>query len=127
VLHPTLPEPEAELAEAIATVPPALLFPPEARDAINRAYLGDRPATPYAYAGLARDLSVLPPTYVENAQFDVLRASGDAFVQQLTDAGVDVESHLRAGVPHGHLDAVGLDAAAATLDALAARLARVPA
>lgn len=122
VLHPSLPEPREELAAAIATVPRALLFPPDARDAIDRAYLGDGPATPYAYAGLAQDLSVLPPTYVENAEFDVLRASGDAFVEQLRAAGVDVESHLRRGVPHGHLDAVGLDAAAATLDVLATRL-----
>ncbi|ACZ31802.1 Alpha/beta hydrolase fold-3 domain protein [Xylanimonas cellulosilytica DSM 15894] len=124
VLHPTLPQLDSELVEAIADVPPALLFPPDARDAIDRTYLGGRPATPYAYAGLASDLSVLPPTYVENAEFDVLRASGDAFVRQLRAAGVTVESHLRAGVPHGHLDAVGLGAAAATLDALAARLGR---
>ncbi|WP_425955612.1 alpha/beta hydrolase [Xylanimonas sp. McL0601] len=127
VLHPTLPELPAELAEAIATVPPALLFPPDAREAIDRTYLGDGPATPYAYAGLSQDLSVLSPTYVENAEFDVLRASGEAFAQQLRDAGVHVEEHLRKGVPHGHLDAIGLDAAAATLDALTKRLTGRPA
>ncbi len=127
VLHPTLPEPGAELAEAIATVPPALLFPPDARHAIDRTYLGGGPATPYAYAGLAQDLSQLPPTYVENAEFDVLRASGDSFVGQLRASGVEVQSHLRRGVPHGHLDAIGLDAAAATLDALATRLRGRPA
>ena len=84
--------------------------------------LGGGPATPYAYAGLSDDLSELPPTCVENAEFDVLRASGDLFVEQLRAAGVDVESHVRTGVPHGHLDCIGLDAAAATMDVLAARL-----
>lgn len=122
VLHGNLPALPAELTETLATVPPALLFPPDARDAIDRTYLGGRPATPYAYAGLAEDLSVLPPTYVENAEFDILRASGERFVEQLAAAGVDVESRLRRGVPHGHLDSVGLEAAAATFDVLAARL-----
>jgi len=124
VLHPVLPEPGPELVEALTTVPPALLFPTEARDQIDRTYLGGRAATPYAYAGIADDLSGLPPTYVENAQFDVLRASGERFVEQLALAGVDVESHRRDGVPHGHLDSVGLAAAAATFDVLARRLAR---
>jgi xylan 1,4-beta-xylosidase len=126
VLHPTLPDPAPELVHALAAVPPALLFPPEARDAIDDTYLGGGPATPYAYAGLADDLSVLPPTYVENAEFDILRASGERFAEQLALAGVDVESHRRDGVPHGHLDSVGLAAAAATFDVLARRLARRP-
>ncbi|MGC5166787.1 alpha/beta hydrolase fold domain-containing protein [Luteimicrobium sp. DT211] len=123
VLHPTLPDPEPELTEALASVPPALLFATGARDAINGTYLGDAVPTPYAYAGIAPDLSGLPPTYVENAEFDVLRASGERFARQLRSAGVDVESHVRRGVPHGHLDCVGLGAAAATMDALAGRLA----
>lgn len=122
VLHGTLPAPKAELASALATVPPALLFPPEAREAIDHTYLGGQPATPYAYAGLAPDLSHFPPTYLENAEFDVLRASGERFAEQLADSGVDVELRLRQGVPHGHLDNLGLTAAAATFDALAARL-----
>ena len=124
VLHPVLPAPSPELVEALATVPPALLFPSEARDQIDSTYLGGRPATPYAYAGTADDLSGLPPTYVENAQFDVLRASGERFAEQLAHAGVEVETCLREGVPHGHLDSVGLDAAAATFDTLARRLSR---
>lgn len=124
VLHPVLPTPSADLLDAIEAVPPALLFPPSTRDAIDQAYLGGAAPTPWAYAGLADDLSAFPPTYVENCEFDVLRASGEAFAGQLRAAGVEVDEQLRPGVPHGHLDVVGLAAAHATLDALAARLRR---
>lgn len=122
VLHPELPEPSAELAEALAAAPPALQFPPSMRGAFDRNYLGGGTATSYAYAGLADDLSAFPPTYLETSEFDLLRASGQAFAEQLRVAGVEVEEHVRRGVPHGHLDIIGLGAAAATLDALAQRL-----
>ncbi|MFC8733479.1 alpha/beta hydrolase fold domain-containing protein [Luteimicrobium sp. NPDC057192] len=127
VLHPVLPDPSPELAEALDAVPPSLLFPAGARTGITRAYLGDGPATPYAFAGLAPNLSGLPPTFVENAELDVLRASGERFAEQLRHAGVAVESVLRRGVPHGHLDSVGLAAAASTMDDLARRLTAHPA
>ncbi|GAA1874553.1 alpha/beta hydrolase fold domain-containing protein [Myceligenerans crystallogenes] len=122
VLHGVLPEPSAELADAVAATPPALLFPPGMRDVIDRAYLGNGTPTRYAYAGLAEDLSGFPPTYLENDEFDVLRASGEEFARQLRAAGVEVEERLCAGVPHGHLDVVGLPAARATMQALADRL-----
>ncbi|MDM7855168.1 alpha/beta hydrolase [Cellulomonas alba] len=126
LLHPRVPAPDAELAEALAAAPPALAFPPEMSGAVDRNMLGGGPetATPYAYAGLADDLSVFPPTYVENGEFDGFRASGDLFAEQLRAAGVEVDVVTRAGVPHGHLDLVGFAPAAATLDALAARLRR---
>jgi xylan 1,4-beta-xylosidase len=127
VLHHPLPEPSEELAEALAVTPPVLLFPEQVREAIHRNYLGGREATRYAYPGMVDDLSVYPPAYVETSEFDTLRASGDAFAQQLAAAGVEVEAHVRAGVPHGHLDNVGLPAAAATMDALARRVAGRPA
>ena len=119
-----LPAPDAELAEALAAAPPALTFPPEMSGAIDRNMLGGGPetATPYAYAGLSEDLSTFPPTYVENCEFDAFRSSGHLFAEQLRAAGVDVVEVTRAGVPHGHLDRVGFAPAAATLDALAARL-----
>jgi xylan 1,4-beta-xylosidase len=124
LLHAGVPEPDAELAEALAAAPAALEFPPEMSEAIDRAMLGGgrETATPYAYAGVSDDLSGFPPTYVENSEFDAFRASGHRFVGQLRAAGVDVVEAKRAGVPHGHLDLVGFAPAAATLDALAARL-----
>lgn len=127
LVHPGVPEPDAELAEALAAAPAALAFPPAMSEAIDRTMLGGgrETATPYAYAGVSDDLSGFPPTYVENDEFDALRASGHRFAEQLRAAGVDVVEVTRPGVPHGHLDLVGFAPAAATLDALAARLAAV--
>lgn len=124
LLHPGVPEPDAELAEALAAAPAALAFPPAMSQAIDRAMLGGErhTATAYAYAGVSDDLSAFPPTYVENAEFDAFRASGRLFAEQLRAAGVDVTEVTRPGVPHGHLDLVGFAPAAATLDAMAARL-----
>jgi xylan 1,4-beta-xylosidase len=124
LLHPGVPEPDAELEEALAAAPAALAFPPAMSEAIDRAMLGGgrETATAYAYAGLSEDLLAFPPTYVENDEFDAFRASGHRFAEQLRGAGVDVVEATRPGVPHGHLDLVGFAPAAATLDALAGRL-----
>lgn len=88
-------------------------------------YLGDVPieaAPPYAFPGLAKDLSGFPPTYIDNDEFDHLRSSGELFTDQLRSAGVDVEQALSTGALHGHLNLVGLDTAHATLDRMADRL-----
>ncbi|MFF9778614.1 alpha/beta hydrolase fold domain-containing protein [Streptomyces sp. NPDC013978] len=124
-LHALLPDPSDELATALTQLPAAFgLFTPHLGQVIA-AYLGDTPvesASPYAFPGLAKDLSGFPPTYVDNDEFDHLRSSGELFTDQLRTAGVDVEQVLSAGVPHGHLNLVGLDTAHATLDRMAARL-----
>ena len=119
-----MPEPDAELAEALAAAPHALAFLPAMSEALDRGMLGGprETATPYAYAGLSPDLSAFPPTYVENNEFDAFRASGRLFADQLRAAGVDVVCVTRPGVPHGHLDLVGFAPAGATLGALADRL-----
>lgn len=124
MVHPRLPEADAELAEALAAAPAAVVFAPPFIELLHRNLFAadDEGSTPDAYAGLADDLSDFPPTYVENCEFDSLRASGHAFAEQLRAAGVDVHEVTRRGVPHGHLDLVGFAPAAATLDALAARL-----
>ena len=83
VVHPSLPPASGELAEAIESTPPALLFPPQMRGAIDRNFLGGQDPTPYAYAGLAEDLSHFPPTFIENSEFDVLRSSPEEFARQL--------------------------------------------
>ncbi|MDN5571514.1 MAG: alpha/beta hydrolase [Propionibacteriaceae bacterium] len=55
---------------------------------------------------------------------DDLRSSGEDFARRLTDAGVDVELVTAAGVPHGHLNAIGSPLTHASLDRLAQRLLR---
>jgi acetyl esterase/lipase len=81
-------------------------------------------ASPYAFPGFAEDLHGFPPTYLDNDEFDTLRSSGELFGDQLRAAGVEVEQVTSFGVLHGHLNIVGLDAAHATLDRMAARLRR---
>ncbi|GAA1391708.1 alpha/beta hydrolase [Luteococcus peritonei] len=124
VLHPVLPEPSPELAAALRRMPPSLGFPPELVASMCHNYLGGAEPVPEAFPGLAPDLSGFPETYLENAELDDLRSSGEQFAQQLRAAGVDVEQVTCPDVPHGHLNRLGLDAASATMDRLAARLSR---
>lgn len=126
LVHPELPEPTPEMAPALAMIPPALEFPPEVSQALNENYLGGpiSTATPHAFAALAEDLSVFPPTLVDNCEFDSLRRSGEPFAAALAGFGVEVEAVLSRGVPHGHLNCLGLPAAHASMDRMAARLQR---
>ncbi len=125
VLHGVLPAPSAELARVAGSMPTVLRFPEDVTVMLNRNYLGtDDPAQadPYAFPGHATDLRGFPPTYIENSEFDDLRSSGEEFARQLAAAGAPVELATAAGVPHGHLDAVGSALTAASLDRFAARL-----
>jgi acetyl esterase len=122
VLHAELPAPDAELAAVLAQVPEAFRFLPESTALLNANYLGGAPATADAFAGLSDDLRGYPPTYLETDEFDDLRTSGALFAAQLADAGVDVEYVVAAGVPHGHLNAVGSPYAAASTDRMARRI-----
>nr|WP_306468548.1 alpha/beta hydrolase fold domain-containing protein [Actinomyces sp. 186855] len=122
LVHYPLPEPSAELAAVLATLPPLLYAGPEAEQAQNdrlmRALLGPRMTDvahfDYAMPGNATDLAGYPRTYVESCEADALRASGDAFVAQLEAAGADVESHTVPGETHGHLSVPGLPAGKTT-------------
>ncbi|HET7723274.1 MAG TPA: alpha/beta hydrolase [Propionibacteriaceae bacterium] len=109
VVHPTLPPASPELRAALAMTPDAIRYRADAGDRINEFVMG-RPlsgATPYDFPALASDVTKFPPAYIENSEFDELRASGEAFAAQLEAAGVDVEMVTAPGVPHGHLNAVG--------------------
>lgn len=124
VLHPTMPDPSEELEEAMQVIPTPLKVTPEDWMSLNENYLGGpiATATAYAFAGLSEDLSVFPPTYIDNAEFDELRSSGEAFAHQLREAGADVEERVTRGVLHGHLNNVGFEPTKASLDRFAARL-----
>lgn len=126
VVHAELPEPTAEEAAALDATPEILRFRPQATRMMNENYLGGPVGTagPYEFAALADPaaMAALPPTYIEADEFDDLRRSGRAYAEQLRDAGVDVTFEIRRGVPHGHLNRVGLSAAAQSLDRMAALL-----
>lgn len=116
--------PGPELAAALAITPDAIRFTPEAVDLINEHVMG-RPldkGSSYNWPALAADPSVFPPAYIENSEFDDLRASGEAFAALLRQAGVPVEQVTAEGVPHGHLNAVGSPMLEAAYQRFARRL-----
>ncbi len=121
LLHAEVPAPDAALAALVAQVPEAFRFRPAQTVQLNANYLGGAAPDAGAFPALA-DLRGFPPTYLETDEFDDLRASGEEFARQLADAGVAVEYVVAAGVPHGHLNAVGSPYAAASADRMARRI-----
>jgi acetyl esterase len=117
LLHPVLPRPSEELGTKLATLSPVARFDPAIYQAIVQNYLGglaeDAPA--YAMPSLA-DLTGLPPTLVHNCEYDALRASGEAFAEQLDAAGVPLRLSCAPEVPHGHLSSPWLAQFSATID-----------
>lgn len=124
VAHIEMPAPDAEEATALAACAPLGGFPAESVAVMGETYTG-RPrdeATGYEFPALAARHDHLPPTLIDVAEFDGLRPSGRAYARQLEAAGVDVELALSRGVPHGHLNKVGLAEAHASMDRMARRL-----
>jgi acetyl esterase len=109
-LHAVLPPASAELQARLDRMSAASGFKPEIYTPIVENYLGGPAdaAPPNAMPGVADDLSVFPPTYIFNCEFDGLRASGERFAEQLRDAGVPVRSETVRGVAHAHLARPGL-------------------
>jgi acetyl esterase/lipase len=105
LVHPVLPEPSSELAARLAAVREVHAFPPEETRPMVENFLGGplSSATPYAMAALG-DLRQYPPTLIINAEYDGLRASGEAFTDALRGAGVPVRQLLARDVLHGHLN-----------------------
>ena len=60
-------------------------------------------ANGYAFPALA-DLRGMCPTLVLNAEYDDLRASGQAFAAALAAAGADVRQVMVASMLHGFLN-----------------------
>jgi acetyl esterase len=117
-LHDGILDPNDETAELLRNVPPARLFTPESRDAINRNYLpDDHDPEGYAFAG-GHDLVGLPEVLIVNAELDSLRPSGEAFAAELAAASVDVRVVREHGAMHGYLNEIGHPAAEHTLSLL---------
>jgi acetyl esterase len=86
---------------------------------MNSAYVGAIAADGYAFAALAADLTGFPRTLIVNDEYDTLRASGEAFAEQLAAADVAVRVVLVPGVLHGHLNLTGYPPALETFALMA--------
>ncbi len=121
VAHPVVPAPSVSLAALMTEVPEILRFPPAATHAYHVNYLGGpvSRADGYAFPALAaRD--GLAPALVMNAEYDDLRASGEAFSAALALASVDVRQVQVKTMLHGFLNLPGnLEPVSAALDLIA--------
>jgi acetyl esterase len=105
VAHTVIPPLSADHAALMREVPAMLQFPPEATGFLNVNYLGGPLSTADGYAFPAQaDLRGLCPVLVLNAEYDDLRASGQAFTAALAAAGVDVRQVMASGMLHGFLN-----------------------
>jgi acetyl esterase/lipase len=93
--HTTVPDPEIE---------PFAVWTYADNATGWRALLGEQAGGPdvSAYAAPARvaDATGLPGAYIEVGQLDIYRDEDLAYARLLSRAGVEVEFHLRPGVPH---------------------------
>jgi acetyl esterase/lipase len=105
LFHPRLPAMSSRLVGLMNEVPPALRFPPDEVEAMTANYLGgpNSRADGYAMPGLA-DLEGLCEVTLIHAEYDALRATGEAFAAQLALAGVDVSMVTVPGMLHGFLN-----------------------
>lgn len=105
VAHAVVPPPSASLAALMTEVPQLLRFPPEVTHTMNVNYVGGpvSRADGYAFPALAA-LEGLCPVLVLNAEYDDLRASGEAFCAALALAGVDVRQVQVRTMLHGFLN-----------------------
>lgn len=87
---------------------------------VRATYFRDesRRAEPYASPVQSDDLHGLPPAMVVTAALDSLRAEGDAYAEQLAEAGVPVEHVVAPGRDHYVLDGPR-DVARALMDRMA--------
>jgi acetyl esterase/lipase len=106
-VHQELPPFSDELTAKLAEAPPEHVIDLPGVAEINDFLLGGTAAEHYAFPALSSDLSGFPRTLIVNDEYDTLRASGEAFGEQLAAAGVDVRVVLVPGVLHGHLNLVG--------------------
>jgi acetyl esterase len=119
LVHLDMPACSDELSAKLTEAPPDHVIDLPEVASINDFFLGGARVEHYAFAALAPDLTGFPRTVIVNDEYDTLRASGEAFAEQLAEAGVDVRVELVPGVLHGHLNLIGYPPAIETFDLMA--------
>jgi acetyl esterase len=67
----------------------------------------------------------LPPAFIGTAEIDPTRDAAEHYGALLRDAGIDVEQHRYAGMPHGFVSWLGIvDGAQKAIDDASAWLRR---
>lgn len=118
--------PSLDVSDDLRSKPSALRNPmvsPELLALVRDTYYRDaaRRGEPYASPLLTSELRGLAPAVVVTAEYDALRAEGDAYAGRLADAGLLVAHHVEAGRDHYFLQ--GATAAARRrMDWMAAHL-----
>lgn len=128
LLHQELPLPSAELSAKIDEINGFGINAKMILEVNQFAVAGadlDR-ADPYWWPGESQRLSNLAPTQIVNCEYDLLRASGEKFAEQLEAAGSEVENLTQLSVPHAHLNRYPNDCpeVVQTLDKMLAFIAR---
>ncbi|MEU1970886.1 alpha/beta hydrolase [Microbacterium sp. NPDC019599] len=105
LLHPVLPQASAELGPKVACLSPMLQPSADLVEAVVENYIGApaSKAPAYAMPGVSGDLTGFPRTLILNSEYDGMRASAEAFAEQLRRDGADVTEVVEPGVYHGHL------------------------
>jgi acetyl esterase/lipase len=104
-LHARIPSPSPSLAAVLAELPPLFRVPEGESNPLSENYLGGPVSSSDGYAFAAGAiLDGLCPTLVLNAEYDHLRASGEAFSAAAVLAGVDVRQVMIRGMLHGFLN-----------------------
>jgi acetyl esterase/lipase len=113
-VHPQIPEYRDDVPAG------TFLFTPPLIEEIVRNYVGDGEglSVPHAWPALG-DVRGFPPHYIVNAEHDSLRASGEAYAEQLHAAGVPVVNEMEPGTQHGYLDDAASNGATQTLERVA--------
>lgn len=101
--------PSLDVASDIHAKPSTIARPmigPQTLNLVRETYFKDasRRGEPYASPLLCGDLSGLPPAVIVTAEYDSLRAEGDAYAARLLDAGVRIEHLVVPGRDHYFLD-----------------------
>jgi acetyl esterase len=116
-VHAQLPPLQPELRKKLRGPRGLWQFTPAAVERMNRNYAGSLQTMndPRAFPGGA-DVSQFPNTLILNAEYDTLRASGDAFASELAAHYVPVENEFLPGTRHGFLNRPGTSAMNTGLD-----------